>query len=97
MMSIIGNEVVLGCNDVQMQTRVRGVFDPTIQVRFTQLENVAMEGRDLGDADKSIRPITITSDLKGIETLHRMLSDVLGFVYDRQLKQLDDYLQTPKI
>lgn len=96
-MSIIGNEVVLGCNDVQMQTRVRGVFDPTIQVRFTQLENVAMEGRDLGDADKSIRPITITSDLKGIETLHRMLSDVLGFVYDRQLKQLDDYLQTPKI
>lgn len=96
-MSIIGNEVVLGCSDVQMQTRVRGVFAPTIQVRFTQLENVAMEGRDLGDADKSIRPITITSDLKGIETLHRMLSDVLGFVYDRQLKQLDDYLQTPKI
>jgi hypothetical protein len=96
-MSIIGNEVVLGCSDVKMQTRIRGVFDPTIQVRFTQLENVAMEGRDLGDADKSIRPITITSDLKGIETLHRMLSDVLGFVYDRQLKQLDDYLQTQKI
>jgi hypothetical protein len=96
-MSIIGNEVVLGCSDVKMQTRIRGVFDPTIQVRFTQLENVAMEGRDLGDADKSIRPITITSDLKGIETLHRMLSDVLGFVYDRQLKQLDDCLQTQKI
>ena len=96
-MSIIGNEVVLGCSDVKMQTRIRGVFDPTIQVRFTQLENVAMEGRDLGDADKSIRPITITSDLKGIKTLHRMLSDVLGFVYDRQLKQLDDYLQTQKI
>lgn len=96
-MSIIGNEVVLGCSDVQMQTRVRGVFDPTIQVRFTQLENVAMEGRDLGNVDNSVRPITITSDLKGIETLHRMLSDVLGFVYDRQLKQLDDYLQAPKI
>jgi hypothetical protein len=96
-MSIIGNEVVLGCSDVQMQTRIRGVFDPTIQVRFTQLENVAMEGRDLGDVDDTVRPITITSDLKGIETLHGMLTNVLEHVYAQQLERLDDYLQTPKI
>ena len=96
-MSIIGNEIVLGCSDVQMQTRVRGVFDPTIQVRFSQLEHMAMEGRELGAVDASVRPITITSDLHGIETLHGMLTNILEHVYGLQLKQLDDCLQTQKI
>jgi len=88
-MAIIGTNVVMGFGDVLLSGHVKGITtEPTAQIRFSQLDNPHYDP-DVDSVDKSVTPITITTDLEGLETLHKMVSGLLTAIYERQIYHLE--------
>lgn len=92
-MAILGKNVVLGYGDVGISTKAKGkVMDPTFQITFYQLDSPHSDP-DPANADPSIVPISITTDLKALELLNRITNDLLNTVYDQQLHVLEQEKQ----
>ena len=88
-MGIIGNYVVMGFGDVGISANLKGtVFDPTVKIKFYQLDSAHYDP-DLANADKSVTPVTIVSDIRSLEILHNLTGQLLQAVYDQQLIELN--------
>ena len=99
-MAILGRNVVLGYGDVGIESKAKGkVMDPTFQIKFYQLNSPHSDPFP-DNADRSVVPISITTDIGAMELLHKLTGDLLNKAYDRQLHALErekQRLQSQKV
>ena len=89
-MGILGRHIVMGFGDVGVSACIKGTLgDPSAKIEFYQLESPHYDPSP-ENADESVAPITLITDVRGLEILNDITYKLLNDIYNKQLAALED-------